>query len=392
MLTFIVSDNQETATRIRIILSSQDIDCPLTHIVSIDRAAEFVTTGSRDADLVFVVLTPDAERALTSLKELRKSTSATLVAIGSAQDPQQILRVIHSGPDDYLDEEGDLAGEIQALLKRLRSRTHHQTTQGQVITVLSPSGGSGCSMLAANLAAALAKQHGSAGLCDLDLRRGDLASLLNLKPRYTLIDLCRNLQKLDQELFDQSMLVHESGIHLLAAPQSFADVQQVTSDAAETIIRLAAGTFPFVVVDLEDFFHREQFRVMQLSDTILFVLRLDFSALRNARRTLDYLDSVGVDREKLQLVVNQYGRPKELSPSQAEEALGMEISYFVPDEPRTAVSSFNQGNPVVLETPRRKIAKAVTQMAARVSEGVLVCQESGVRNQGSVEGIPNPES
>ena len=133
MLTFIASDNQETATRIRIILSSQDIDCPLAHIVSADRAAEFVTSGGREADLVFVVLTPDTERALSSLKELRKSTTATLVAIGSAQNPQQILRVIHSGPDDYLDEEGDLAGEIQALLKRLRSRNRGQTSQGQVI-------------------------------------------------------------------------------------------------------------------------------------------------------------------------------------------------------------------------------------------------------------------
>ena len=64
---------------------------------------------------------------------------------------------------------------------------------GRMIAVLAPSGGSGSSTLAVNVATVLAKEHKSAALIDLKLQAGDLAALLDLKPTYTLADLCQNV-------------------------------------------------------------------------------------------------------------------------------------------------------------------------------------------------------
>jgi pilus assembly protein CpaE len=306
------------------------------------------------------------------LQQLRQDTNAGIVAVGAASDARQVLRIVRMGAYDFIDAAGDLERELAELLKRFCAIEDRPQEQGKVISVISPSGGSGCSFLASNLATTLAKAHGRCALCDMDLRRGDLVSYLNLKPRHTINDLCRNLNRLDQGMFQQSLLAHESGVHLLAAPDSFTDVQQITPAAAERIVKLAKGSFPFVVVDQEDFFHREQFQILQMSDVILLVLRLDFTSLRNARRTIDYLKGEGIDPDKIKIVVNRYGRPKELPVGEAEEALGVKFAHFIPDDPKTAGMSLNRGVPAVQYAPKAKLTYAIAEIAKAVAKEELV--------------------
>jgi pilus assembly protein CpaE len=172
-------------------------------------------------------------------------------------------------------------------------------------------------------------------------------------------------------MFRESLCDCGHGVHLLAAPQTLDDVQQVTTDGVEQVMEFARGSFDFVVVDLEDFFHREQFRVLQLSDAILFTFRLNFNGLRNTRRTLEFLRRAGIDDQKVHLVANQAGRAKELSAAQAEDALQREIGYFIPDDPKTQNHALNSGVPAVIDNPRSKLAKAIKQLTSVRSHKVV---------------------
>jgi hypothetical protein len=66
---------------------------------------------------------------------------------------------------------------------------------------------------------------------------------------------------------------------------------------------------------------------------------------------LDYLEQLGVSRDRLRVVVNRYGRPKEVPAAKAEEALGCKIAHYVPDDPKTVNRANNNGVPAVLESP-----------------------------------------
>ena len=46
-----------------------------------------------------------------------------------------------------------------------------------------------------------------------------MATGLNLKPRHSIADLCHNIDKLDQKMFEQSLIEHPSGVFVLAAPK-----------------------------------------------------------------------------------------------------------------------------------------------------------------------------
>jgi pilus assembly protein CpaE len=371
MLALIASDNAPVASRLRAGLLEQGIDCPLTHVVSVDSALACVKRSEHVPDLVFVALSPDVDRALGLVEQIRLQTSVRLCAVGAANDPTQILRVVHAGLDDYLDQEGNLNEQIAALVKRLRMTSSGAQRRGSLVAVVSASGGSGRTTIVANLAVALAANGGTCAACDFNLRTGDLAAMFKVKASHSVVDLCGNLRHLDEEMFRKSLAPHSSGVHILAAPRRYSDVQQVTTEAAEAIAALACRLFPFVIVDLEDFFHREQFRLLQLSEVILLAMRLDYIALRNARRTLEYLERLGIPQDKFQLVVNHYGRGKDLPREVAEEALGRKISFLLPDEPKTVVAAANRGIPAMLESPRSKFCRGIKGIADRLTVPAL---------------------
>jgi pilus assembly protein CpaE len=121
------------------------------------------------------------------------------------------------------------------------------------------------------------------------------------------------------------------------------------------------------VVDLDHSFREEQTVALRQADIVLLVLRLDFTSLRNCRRTLDHLEQLGVDRDRVRLVVNRYGQPKEVPAAKAEEALGLKIAHFVPDDPRTVNRANNNGVPLILEAPSARVSKSVVKLAASVN-------------------------
>jgi len=55
-----------------------------------------------------------------------------------------------------------------------------------------------------------------------------LQTLLDLRPEHTLADLCRNVDRLDRNMFQQALVHHASGAHLLAPPDAFAEAADIT--------------------------------------------------------------------------------------------------------------------------------------------------------------------
>jgi pilus assembly protein CpaE len=229
--------------------------------------------------------------------------------------------------------------------------------------VLAASGGVGASTVAANLAVALAKGHSTCALLDLKPGRGDLAALLDLKPQFTLADLCNQASRLDRAIFEKMLVRHPCGVHLLGAPQSFHDLRAVTPAGVQQALTLARKYFPHVVVDAEDCFHEEQVVALRQATGVLLVLRLDFTSLRNARRILEHLQSVEVARQRVRLVVNRHGQPNELPVAEVEDALGEKISLFVPDDPKTLNAANNAGEPALLKFPTAKVCQSLTELA-----------------------------
>jgi pilus assembly protein CpaE len=364
MLVYMITDDEAMGGKVRRILLQEGLDCPAAQMVTLDLAAEHL--AKVEPDLVVIVLGDDPEHALAVLSGLRVRAPGRVLAVGPASDPKILIRALRAGADDYADQD-DLETHVRDALQRcLGGRRSHEES-GRVIAVLAPSGGSGSSTIAANIATVLAKEHKQTALMDMKLEAGDLAALLDLKPSHTLADLCQDVSRMDRTLFERTLARHSSGVHLLAPPRRLSDVRHVTPEAIRQVLNLARDGFPYVIVDLDHSFREEQTQVLRQADIIVLVLRLDFTALRNARRTLDHFEELGIDKEKVRLVINRYGQAKEVPAARAEEALGVKIFHYVPDEPKTVNRANNNGVPLVLEAPSAKVSKSVAKLAASVN-------------------------
>ena len=363
MQALIMSDHEAIAGRVRQVLLFEGLDCPSAHLATNDSSAQRL--AKELPDLVVLVLGPHTEHGLGVLSELRRAVQTRILVVGPASS-KLVLRALREGADDYV-EESDLEAELQAALKRLKEGGAGREAAGRIIAVLAPCGGSGSSTLATNVATALAKEHKKVALVDLKLEAGDLATLLDLRPVYTLADLTQNIARMDRVLLERSLVRHSSGVHLLGPPRTMADVSHVTPEGVDQVLSLARVVFPYVVVDVDHAYSEVQLRAVRQAEVILLVLRLEFAALRNTRKALDQLEHLGIVRSRVRLVVNRFGQPKEVPAAKAEEALGAKIFHFVPDDPRSVNRSNNNGTPFVLELPTAKISKSVTRLAMSIN-------------------------
>lgn len=367
MRALLATDNETLGAAVRQVLLREGLELPASEIVPTGRAPERLSRSPAD---LFILVLPDdparAQEALELLEKLPRQEGMRVLAVGPAADSKMVLRALRGVVDDYLDRD-DLDAELQAALARWRASRPDREESGRVIAVLAPSGGSGSSTLAANIATVLAKQHKTSALIDLKLHSGDLAPLLDLKPSYSLADLCMNVSRIDRVLFERSMARHTSGVHLLAPPAHFGDVGCVTAEGIRRVLQLARAMFPYVVLDVDHHFGAEQVDALHQSDIVLVVIRLDFASLRNARRTIEHLERLGIHRNRLRLVVNRYGQPKEVPYAKAEEALGLKIFHYVPEDPRAVNRANNNGVPVVIESPSAKVSRSLAKLAASVN-------------------------
>lgn len=364
MRALIVGDNETLIEKVRTIVLRSGFECRASDIVACESAAEYAALARRE--LAIAILPPDRQRGLDVLRDMRNTTQTVLLAAGPADDPRYILRALREGADEYLDVD-DLETELETTLAQIKIKRLPQTDGGMVIGVLAPGGGSGASTLAVNLATALAQCHQRTALFDLRLAAGDQTLLLDLKPTHTLADLCRNCERMDTSMVAQSLAPHSSGVHLLAAPKTFEDISYVTSPGVRQALIIARTLFPFVVADLDRSFGTEQLAAIVQADLMLVVLRLDIVSLHNTRRVIDYLRELGVAADRVRVVVNRYGQPKELPARKAEQALGIELFHYVPDDAASVHLGINKGIPVILECPRAKISKSIVELARQVS-------------------------
>ncbi|OJW18908.1 MAG: hypothetical protein BGO49_17825 [Planctomycetales bacterium 71-10] len=360
MANFIVADDESMAARIRSVFSFQDPNAPRPEVLPPGQAAARLAR-EQAVGVVVAALPADPATALDILGRIAPAAGGGLLAVGPTSDARFVLQALRAGVRDYLDR-AELEVELAAALKRL-AEPRAAASLGRVVAVLGAGGGAGASTIAANLAAALAAEHRSAGLVDMKLETGDLAALLDLKPTFSLADLCRNAATFDRVMLERTLARHESGVALLAAPARVADAALVRAEGVARAIDLARAMFPFVVVDVDHTYREEQLAALRQADVLLLPFRLDFNSLRNVHRALEHLNRMGLAGERARLVVNRAGLPVEVPRAKAEEALNMKIAHVVPEDFKAVARANNNGVPVVIEAPNSRAGRSLAQLA-----------------------------
>jgi len=108
---------------------------------------------------------------------------------------------------------------------------------------------------------------------------------------------------------------------------------------------------------------------MDASDKILLVLNADLASIRDARQFLDIAASLTYPKEKTQLILNLTGRKADVRIEEIEKILKTEFIGKIPADETLALSSLNEGVPIILKKPRHPISKAFDDIANVLIKG-----------------------
>ena len=260
-----------------------------------------------------------------------------------------------------------LEGALEVARQRSTATTAAETAQPRVITVISPKGGSGKTILSSNLSVGLAQRApGRAVLIDLDLQFGDAAYALMLTPQHTMLDAASALDDLDATTLKVFLTRHQSGLYVLCAPDEPGEGETVPASATAAIIRLLAAEFRYVVVDTSAGLGEHTLVALEQSTDIVLVSDMDVPSVRNLRKALDALDLLGMTGPARHFVLNRADSRVGLAKDDVAAAAGMRIDLEIPSSRRVPLS-LNAGIPLMIANPRSPVARRIAQLVERVA-------------------------
>ncbi len=238
----------------------------------------------------------------------------------------------------------------------------------QVVTVTGPRGGCGKTVIAANLAVALARTSEKIALVDLNLWGGDVAMLLDVTPKRTLGDLLPGFGGIDYDVVDSVMSKHSSGVSVLAAPLTGTfDGSTLSRYMVQSILEALREHYEYTVVDTGYANLESTLAAMDYSDLILVVVGMDLPRLRDGKLYLKNLLAANYPKEKIRVVVNRATSSKEISPSEVETILEFPVTTQIPSDDALVGSSVNLGQTFVSASPNKPVAKAILALAEAMS-------------------------
>ena len=235
---------------------------------------------------------------------------------------------------------------------------------GRLISVFSPKGGTGKSVLASNLAVLLKRRTtGPVALVDADLQFGDVAVMLKLTPQHTIVDAVASIDRLDSQLLQSLLVRHEpSGILVLPAPIEPAFADQIGAVEMVKIIQILRSFCDYVIVDTPAYFNEVVLSTLEESDDILLVAGMDIPNIKNVKIGLQTLRLLNTPASKLKLVLNRANSKVKLDVAEVERTLQVRADCLVPSDVAVP-QSVNKGTPIVLDNPKSAVSKSIEQLA-----------------------------
>jgi pilus assembly protein CpaE len=340
------------------------------------------------ADVVIVACSAGDDSATQMVDRAVKHRPDRPVVVMTESSPNGFLRqAFEAGADDVItlpQPPGEVAFTLQKVIARRKGLAMPGRSMAPLIAVLGPKGGTGKTLIATNLAVALAQRDANVVLVDLDLQFGDIGLALGLSPERTMYDLMKAGPPFDHEKLDRHLIKHSSGVKVLIAPTRPDQASAISIDYLRDVYASLRTMCDAVIVDTPPGFTPEVIATIDVSGEICMVGMLDSLSLKNTKLGLETLDLMGYDTGRVSLVLNRADSRVGITPDDVSTIVGRAPDVSIPSD-REIPRSINEGTPIVAARPTSGAAKAFRTLADRYAKtpvqapAPLPSSQSGVR-------------
>ena len=335
-------------------------------------------------DVIIVdLLLPDIHgfEILTRLRRDSKFNHIPVIIITAKSELGDKLKAFELGADDYITkpfQPEELVARMRILARRGRAMQivsqmeKSDDTLTSIVAVHSLRGGVGTTSVSVNLALAFNQLWSKPTLLiDSVLSAGQVAMMLNEKPRFTWEDMMEIEPKnIDDDLINDVATKHPSGLSFIAAPRSPIALDTFSDEFWRIVLGKLAKQYEFIVIDTAHDFADVTIQMLNFANTVILMLAPEMSSLRAAMSAMDIYDKLGFAREKIKLVVNSNSPIAGIRQSQIEKVLDHPVEFAIPYEPDAVIHAVNFGEPFLLENSDLAISSILEDLAYRLSNDV----------------------
>ena len=314
--------------------------------------------GGTWPDLAVVDMRNGTLASVEAIERLRASwPSTSIFAVAASSEPDQILRAMRAGANEYLAwpigvSGASLKDSFQTALKRTSDRhrpTRDAGRSGVTLSFFGAKGGAGTTTLAVNTAIDIARLSKRPTLIiDLHQFVGEVSLFLGVRPRFTLIDAIDNLHRIDKEFLSELVVRHKSGLDILAGGDQIDRPGPSDAPAVEQLLQQLGRSYEFIIIDAGTVTTAVADVAVFAADTIFLVANPDIASVRNAHRIVDRFEHLGASRDRLRVLLNRMSDQNQIGPKQIEATLGHAIHMAFPSDYSIVSAAMNSGVPLAL--------------------------------------------
>lgn len=239
-----------------------------------------------------------------------------------------------------------------------------------IVSVVRSTGGCGATTVITHLAAAITKCARDAKVCvvDLDVQCGEVGSYLGHSSGVTIADLLEAGERLDREVLRNALIDSQRGFSVISAPSTIMPLENVEVDQLLRLLRLVREEFDYVLVDLPADWTNWGLSVALGANDVLMITDLSIAGLRQAKRRIELLMSVGVPPKHIGVVINRVERKlfKPIGVAEVREALGCTVKATLAAEGAAIAAAQDQGLLVTEVSPKCRFGSDVRALAQQL--------------------------
>ena len=328
-----------------------------------ERVLAFYGPGEFFGDMAVLTNAPRSATATASsgvrLLQLRKDDFDALVStnVGIMRGMLRVMVERQTAMNTRLSQEASAtAGDIRGL----------------VTVVFSPRGGAGQTLLATNLAVALAEATPDrVAILDLDLLFGHVAMLLDQVPRTSLAAISpAALRSADRDSLSYYVNKHaESSLRLLVGTLRPEESEMVTGEHVRAAIEVLRRQFVHVVVDAGSQFNEPCLAAIEAADHVIVVTTPEASAVAATLETQRVLrELLACPPGRIAYVVNEPSPYGKLSARDLGGIVGSDQVVEVPFGGEEVSRAALEGFPLVMGRSSNPASRAIAALARRIEQ------------------------
>jgi pilus assembly protein CpaE len=235
---------------------------------------------------------------------------------------------------------------------------------GKLLMVYSPKGGTGCSLVASNLAIALSKTtRKKVALVDGNLQFGDSDVLLNLQGNRTIVDVANRIDELDSDLMNVMTAPHPSGIKVLAAPPTPVAFERISTDTFKKVLSQLKKDFDYVLLDTWSRLDDTVLGAIDLADRILLVMTPEIPSIKSTKLFFDIAEALEFPVDRIDLILNKVIPRDGLRAEKIEGSMQHKVLAELVFDPKQVRQTINQGSPLVMLQPNHPLSQSLLRLA-----------------------------